>query len=100
MSYSVIALILCVLTFTFYLAAIYSDRLRAWTLRNSWVMFGLTDILKDLDRGFRPGDSDMFLALFLQILMCALFSVVIGLIWPIGIPMLLFFRLSIKKFTR
>lgn len=100
MSYFSIAVIIQALMFSFYLAAIYSDRLRAWTLRNSWVMFGLTDILHDLDRGFRPGDSDMFLALFLQILICALFAVVIGLIWPIAIPMLLFFKLSIKKFTR
>jgi len=100
MSYFSIAVIIQALMFSFYLTAIYSDRLRAWTLGNSWVMFGLTDILHDLDRGFRPGDSDMFLALFLQILMCAGFAFVVGLIWPIGIPMLLFFKLSIKKFTR
>ena len=100
MSYFSIAVIIQALMFSFYLAAIYSDRLRAWTLRNSWVMFGLTDILYDLDRGFEPGDSDMFLALFLQVWISALFAFVIGLIWPIGIPMLLFFRLSIKKFTR
>ena len=100
MSYFAIALILGTLTFAFYLSAIYSDRLRAWTLGNGWVMFGLTDILKDLDRGFRPGDSDLFLALFLQILISAFFAMLFGLIWPIAIPMLLFFKLSIKKFTR
>lgn len=86
--------------FSFYLTAIYSDRLRAWTLCNSWVMFGLTDILKDLDVGFKPGDSNMFLALFLQVLISVLFAFVIGLIWPVAIPILLFFKLSIKKFTR
>lgn len=100
MSYFAIALILGILIFYFYLAAIYSDWLRAWTLRNSWVMFGLTDILHDLDRGFEPGDSTLFLALFLQVLISALFAFVVGLIWPVSIPMLLFFRLSIKKFTR
>lgn len=100
MSYFSIAVIIQALIFSFYLAAIYSDRLRTWTLRNSWVMFGLTDILHDLDRGFEPGDSNMFLALFLQVLISALFAFVIGLIWPIAIPMLLFFKLSIKKFTR
>jgi len=100
MSYFSIAVIIQALMFSFYLAAIYSDRLRAWTLRNSWVIFGLTDILKDLDEGFKPGDSNMFLALFLQVLISALFALVIGLIWPVAIPMLLFFKLSIKKFTR
>jgi hypothetical protein len=100
MSYFAIALILGTLTFAFYLAAIYSDRLRAWTLGNGWVMFGLTDILKDLDRGFEPGDSNLFLALFLQVLISALFAMLVGLIWPVAIPMLLFFILSIKKFTR
>lgn len=100
MSYFAIAVIIQALMFSFYLAAIYSDRLRAWTLRNSWVMFGLTDILHELDHGFRPGDNYMFLALFLQVLISAIFAMIIGLIWPIGIPMLLFFKLSIKKFTR
>jgi len=100
MSYSIIVLILGTLMFSFYLAAIYSDSLRKWTLRNGWVMFGLTDILKDLDEGFKPGDSNMFLALFLQVLISALFALVIGLIWPVAIPILLFFKLSIKKFTR
>ena len=100
MSYFVISLILGALMFSFYMAAIYSDRLRAWTLRNSWVMFGLTDILKDLDRGFKPGNSGMSLALFLQVLISAIFAMLAGLIWPVAIPMLLFFRLSIKKFTR
>jgi len=100
MSYAAIAIIIQALMFAFYLTAIYSNWLRAWTLRNSWVMFGLTDILKDLDVGFKPGDSGMFLALFLQVLISVLFAFVVGLIWPIGIPMLLFFKLSIKKFTR
>lgn len=100
MSYLTTSLILGTLTYAFYLTAIYSDRLRKWTLRNSWVMFGLTEILEDLDRGFKPGGSDLFLALFIHVLICALLAVLIAMIWPIVIPMLLFLKLSIKKFTR
>jgi len=100
MSYSIIVLILGTLMFSFYLTAIYSDSLRKWTLRNGWVMFGLTDILKDLDEGFKPGDNNLFIGLFLQILISAIFALMISLIWPISIPILLFFKLSIKKFTR
>ena len=100
MSYGTIALIIGTLMFAFYMAAIYSDRLRKWALCNGWVLFGMTETLHDLDRGFEPGDNIMFLALFLQILISTFFAIIFGLFWPIGIPMLLFFKLSVKKFTR
>lgn len=80
--YAIIGTILASLFFIFNVIVPFSDRLRGWVIANG--ILPMTDLLKDLNRGFKSTDADsMWLVLFLWIMFGTLLALIILLIWPI-----------------
>lgn len=67
--------------FLFWMAAVFSDRLRKLVIEKG--LLPMTDLLEDLDRGFKPRDADsMWITLLLWSLFGFLFSLLTLLAWP------------------
>lgn len=79
--YFAIGLTVGMFLFLFWMAAVFSDRLRKLVIEKGLLPF--TDMLKDLDRGFEPRDADsMWVVLLLWFLFGLLFSLLTLLAWP------------------